>query len=299
MSHRSASLHRCFTTASGRESFSESAGSQDQLKHAPRSVPSNRARPGRQPDIKPQPSSGRSGNRARRSLCHVLRAEKSSGTARTGDSRTAGGSGQTLRRIAGSSFTHTATVPSLRRRARRSRQGVKVPGWAAWSHDRHQDQCDHGAQESGDELAHQFAARAGVVHDADGFDGFALLSPPTTRSSGWCSPAGATRSPSRPGSVLSPLPTAIAPPPRGRAARPHSRSRGKRGVVLHLGRRIRSPLSFEDLFGPGRSRDRLLEPRTGRDVRWCEAGPCPGHLAAQRIVPAAAAANPTVPWRQL
>jgi heme oxygenase (mycobilin-producing) len=177
MSHRSASLRRCFTTASGRESFSESAGSQDQLKHAPRSVPSNPARPGRQPDIQPQPSSRRSGNRARRSLCHLLRAEKSSGTARTGDSRTAGGSGQTLRRIARSSFTHTATVPSLRRRARTSRQGVKVPGWAAWSHDRHQDQCDHGAQESGDELAHQFAARAGVVHDADGFDGFALLKP--------------------------------------------------------------------------------------------------------------------------
>ena len=45
------------------------------------------------------------------SRCHVLGAEKSIGTARTGDSRPVGGSGYTLRRIAGSSFTHTATVP--------------------------------------------------------------------------------------------------------------------------------------------------------------------------------------------
>jgi heme-degrading monooxygenase HmoA len=30
-------------------------------------------------------------------------------------------------------------------------------------------------QESGEELAHRFAARAGVVQDADGFEGFELL----------------------------------------------------------------------------------------------------------------------------
>jgi hypothetical protein len=37
----------------------------------------------------------------RLALCHLLRADKSIGTARTGDSRSAGGSGHTLRRIAG------------------------------------------------------------------------------------------------------------------------------------------------------------------------------------------------------
>ena len=45
-----------------------------------------------------------------------------------------------------------------------------------------------------------------------------------------------------------------APPPRGRAARPRAGRAAQRGVVLHRGRRIRSPLSFEGLFGPGRWR---------------------------------------------
>jgi heme-degrading monooxygenase HmoA len=36
-------------------------------------------------------------------------------------------------------------------------------------------------QESGDELAHRFAARAGAVDDADGFEGFELLKPTDDR----------------------------------------------------------------------------------------------------------------------
>jgi heme-degrading monooxygenase HmoA len=32
-------------------------------------------------------------------------------------------------------------------------------------------------EDSGDELAHRFAARAGAVDDADGFEGFELLQP--------------------------------------------------------------------------------------------------------------------------
>ena len=37
------------------------------------------------------------------------------------------------------------------------------------------------APESGDELAHRFAARAGAVDDQDGFEGFALLKPTDDR----------------------------------------------------------------------------------------------------------------------
>ena len=36
-------------------------------------------------------------------------------------------------------------------------------------------------RESGDELAHRFAARAGAVDDADGFQGYALLKPTDDR----------------------------------------------------------------------------------------------------------------------
>jgi heme oxygenase (mycobilin-producing) len=36
-------------------------------------------------------------------------------------------------------------------------------------------------RESGDELAHRFAARAGAVDDADGFQGFELLKPTDER----------------------------------------------------------------------------------------------------------------------
>jgi heme-degrading monooxygenase HmoA len=62
-----------------------------------------------------------------------------------------------------------------------SRQGVMVAGW------------QHGVmtvikinaitvpQESGDELAQRFAARAGAVDDADGFEGFELLKPTDDR----------------------------------------------------------------------------------------------------------------------
>ena len=35
---------------------------------------------------------------------------------------------------------------------------------------------------SGDELAHRFAARAGAVDDADGFEGFELLQPTDDRN---------------------------------------------------------------------------------------------------------------------
>jgi heme-degrading monooxygenase HmoA len=37
------------------------------------------------------------------------------------------------------------------------------------------------SRESGDELAHRFAARAGAVDDADGFEGFELLKPTDDR----------------------------------------------------------------------------------------------------------------------
>lgn len=36
-------------------------------------------------------------------------------------------------------------------------------------------------QDSGDELAHRFAARAGAVDDAEGFEGFELLKPTDER----------------------------------------------------------------------------------------------------------------------
>ena len=36
--------------------------------------------------------------------------------------------------------------------------------------------------DSGDELAHRFAARAGAVDDADGFEGFELLKPTDDRT---------------------------------------------------------------------------------------------------------------------
>ncbi len=36
--------------------------------------------------------------------------------------------------------------------------------------------------DSGDELAHRFAARAGAVDDADGFEGFELLKPTDERT---------------------------------------------------------------------------------------------------------------------
>ena len=81
-------------------------------------------------------------------------------------------------------------------------------------------------RESGDELAQRFAARAGAVDDADGFEGFELLKPTDDREQwlvitrwrdeesfqAWL------------GSECSP--TAIAPPPSGRTAPPHNRSRG-------------------------------------------------------------------------
>ncbi|UQX87176.1 antibiotic biosynthesis monooxygenase [Jatrophihabitans telluris] len=38
------------------------------------------------------------------------------------------------------------------------------------------------AADSGDELAHRFAARAGAVDDADGFEGFELLQPTDART---------------------------------------------------------------------------------------------------------------------
>ena len=38
------------------------------------------------------------------------------------------------------------------------------------------------AADSGDELAHRFAARAGVVDDQDGFEGFELLKPTDDRT---------------------------------------------------------------------------------------------------------------------
>lgn len=38
------------------------------------------------------------------------------------------------------------------------------------------------AADSGDELAHRFAARAGAVDDADGFEGFELLKPTDERT---------------------------------------------------------------------------------------------------------------------
>ncbi|MCU1655500.1 MAG: Antibiotic biosynthesis monooxygenase [Pseudonocardiales bacterium] len=38
------------------------------------------------------------------------------------------------------------------------------------------------AAESGDELAHRFAARAGAVDDQDGFEGFELLKPTDDRT---------------------------------------------------------------------------------------------------------------------
>jgi heme oxygenase (mycobilin-producing) len=38
------------------------------------------------------------------------------------------------------------------------------------------------ADNSGDELAHRFAARAGAVDDQDGFEGFELLKPTDERS---------------------------------------------------------------------------------------------------------------------
>ena len=37
-------------------------------------------------------------------------------------------------------------------------------------------------QDSGDELAHRFAARAGAVDDAEGFEGFELLKPTDERN---------------------------------------------------------------------------------------------------------------------
>jgi heme-degrading monooxygenase HmoA len=36
-------------------------------------------------------------------------------------------------------------------------------------------------RESGDELAHRFAARAGAVDDTEGFEGFQLLKPTNDR----------------------------------------------------------------------------------------------------------------------
>ena len=40
--------------------------------------------------------------------------------------------------------------------------------------------------DTGDELAHRFAARAGAVDNADGFEGFELLSRLMAGSCGWC-----------------------------------------------------------------------------------------------------------------
>ena len=47
---------------------------------------------------------------------------------------------------------------------------------------RHQDQRNHGAADSGDELARRFAARAGAVDGQDGFEGFELLQPTDGRT---------------------------------------------------------------------------------------------------------------------
>jgi len=55
------------------------------------------------------------------------------------------------------------------------------------------------SDDSGDELARRFAARAGAVDDQDGFEGFELLKPTDDRRPGSSSPAGATRQPSRRG----------------------------------------------------------------------------------------------------
>ena len=47
--------------------------------------------------------------------------------------------------------------------------------------DSHQDQRHHLPAGAGDELAHRFAARAGAVDGAEGFEGFELLKPTDDR----------------------------------------------------------------------------------------------------------------------
>ena len=66
---------------------------------------------------------------------------------------------------------------------------------------------------SGDELAHRFAARAGAVDNADGFEGFELLKPTDGRKQWLVVTAGAMRSRSRLGSTRTPSPLATAQRP--------------------------------------------------------------------------------------
>jgi Antibiotic biosynthesis monooxygenase len=103
-------------------------------------------------------------------------------------------------------------------------------------------------QESGDELAHQFAARAGAVDNVDGFEGFELLKPTDDREQWLVILAGETRSLSRPGSAQIRSPTAIAPPPSGRAARRHSRSRGTARCGPTSWPADPIPVELQDLF---------------------------------------------------
>jgi hypothetical protein len=179
MADRSASLRKCFTTASGRESFPRSADPQDQLKHAPHSVSSSR--PAGRPDTQPLPSGRRSdrqqdpqrparnqqspvgaprqlngprsassappvdvGNRSRRCLCHVVGAEESIGTAH--------GRQQSRRRLRAHAATNRRfQLHSFRKRVRSLRQpsthvsAGRQTAWLGSMESRHQDQCDHGA----------------------------------------------------------------------------------------------------------------------------------------------------------
>src|SRR5271154_816588 len=78
--------------------------------------------------------------------------------------------------------------------------------------------------DSGDELARRFAARAGAVDSAEGFEGFELLKPADDRTTWLVVTRWRDGSRSRRGSAPPPSPTATAPPPNAPAATPRPRS---------------------------------------------------------------------------
>ena len=95
-----------------------------------------------------------------------------------------------------------------RHRGRRGPVGRPVPGARPGArragrvgHERHQDQRDHRRPRQRRRARPPLRRRAGAVDDQDGFEGFELLKPTDDRTSGWSSPGGATRRPSRPGSA--------------------------------------------------------------------------------------------------
>ena len=80
--------------------------------------------------------------------------------------------------------------------------------------------------ESGDELAQRFAARAGAVDDADGFEGFELLKPTDDREQWLVITRWRDEESFQAWLGSESFAHGHRSPPSGRAAQPHSRSRG-------------------------------------------------------------------------